>query len=418
MHHFQHRNGELYAEEVSLREIAARVGTPCYVYSLATLRRHYRVFDDAFAAVPHLICFSVKANSNLAVLRSFVREGSGFDIVSGGELYRALKVGADPQKIVFSGVGKSADEIRAAVRAGILMFNVESPAELDAISAVAGALGVTARVALRVNPDVDPQTHPYISTGLKKSKFGIHIQRSIEDYRRARALPHVEVVGIDCHIGSQLTAIPPFLDAIRRIRHLAERLRAEDFAIRYVDMGGGLGITYNDEQPPEPGEYAAALAEGLHGLEATLVLEPGRVIVGNAGILLTRVLYLKATDEKNFVVVDGGMNDLIRPALYGSYQGIQAVRPRAGSGFTADVVGPVCESGDFFAKDRTLPPLEAGDLLAVMSAGAYGFVMASTYNSRPRAPEVLVDGGEFHVVRERETQDDLIRGEHIPAFLQ
>ena len=418
MHHFQEQNGELYAEEVPLRDIAERVGTPCYVYSLATLRRHYRVFDEAFAAVPHLVCFSVKANSNLAVLRTFAREGSGFDIVSGGELFRALKAGADPGKIVFSGVGKTRDEIAAALRAGILMFNVESPGELDAINSVAGELRLTARVALRVNPDVDPKTHPYISTGLKKSKFGIHIQRSIEDYRRARSLPHVDVVGVDCHIGSQLTTVPPFVDALQRVRELLTRLHDEDFRIRYLDMGGGLGITYNDEQPPQPSEYAAALTDGLRGVDTTLLLEPGRVIVGNAGVLLTRVLYLKSTDDKNFVVVDGGMNDLIRPALYGSYQAIQAVHPRAGAGFTADVVGPVCESGDFFAKDRDVPALQAGDLLAVMSAGAYGFVMASNYNTRPRPPEVLVDGSNVYVVRSRETLDDLVRGESIPAALQ
>jgi diaminopimelate decarboxylase len=418
MHHFQERNGELYAEGVPLRAIAERVGTPCYVYSLATLRRHFRVFDEAFENIPHLVCFSVKANSNLAVLRAFAREGSGFDIVSGGELFRALKAGADPGKIVFSGVGKTAAEIRCALTAGILMFNVESPGELDAINTVAGQLGATARVALRVNPDVDPKTHPYISTGLKKSKFGIHIQRSIEDYRRARSLPHIEVVGVDCHIGSQLTTVPPFVDALDRIHDLVGRLQAEDFQIHYLDMGGGLGITYNDEKPPEPRQYAAALTEGLRDLDVTLLLEPGRVIVGNAGILLTKVLYLKSTDEKNFVVVDGGMNDLIRPALYGSYQGIQLVRPRNGTRFTADVVGPVCESGDFLAKDRELPAMEPGDLLAVMSAGAYGFVMASNYNTRPRPPEVLIDGEQFHIVRERERLDDLVRGESIPDPLR
>lgn len=418
MHHFQHRNGELHAEGVPLREIATRVGTPCYVYSLATLQRHYRVFEEAFAGVPHLICFSVKANSNLAVLRTFAREGSGFDIVSGGELFRALKAGADPAKIVFSGVGKTRDEIVAALRAGILMFNVESPGELDVINAAAGALGLTARVALRVNPDVDPKTHPYISTGLKKSKFGIDIQRSIEDYRRTRELPHLEVVGIDCHIGSQLTTVPPFVDALTRIRDLVERLHREGFRVRYLDMGGGLGITYNDEQPPEPRDYAAAVTETLRGLDTTLLLEPGRVIVGNAGILLTRVLYLKGNEEKNFVVVDGGMNDLIRPALYGSYQGIQPIVPREGATLIADIVGPVCESGDFFAKDRQLPAVAPGDLLAVMSAGAYGFVMASNYNTRPRPPEVMVDGDRLYVVRERETLDDLVRGESIPESLR
>jgi diaminopimelate decarboxylase len=418
MHHFQQRNGELYAEGVPLSAVAERVGTPCYVYSLATLRRHFRVFDEAFENIPHLVCFSVKANSNLAVLRTFAREGSGFDIVSGGELFRALKAGADPGKIVFSGVGKTAGEIRYALAAGILMLNVESPGELDAINAVAGELGAKARVALRVNPDVDPKTHPYIATGLKKSKFGIDIQRSLEDYRRARSLPHIEVVGVDCHIGSQLTTVPPFVDALERIHDLVGRLQAEDFQIRYLDMGGGLGITYNDEKPPEPRHYAGALTEGLRDLDVTLLLEPGRVIVGNAGILLTRVLYLKSTNEMNFVVVDGGMNDLIRPALYGSYQAVQPVRPRNGTGFTADVVGPVCESGDFFAKDRELPPVEPGDLLAVMSAGAYGFVMASNYNTRPRPPEVLVDGEQLHIVRARETLEDLVRGEQIPMKLR
>jgi diaminopimelate decarboxylase len=418
MHHFHLREGELYAEDVPLREIADRFGTPCYVYSLATLQRHYRVFDQAFAAIRHLVCFSVKANSNLAVLRTFAREGSGFDIVSGGELFRALQAGADPAKIVFSGVGKSRDEIAAALQAGILMFNVESPAELDVIDRVAGELRGRARVALRVNPDVDPQTHPYIATGLKKSKFGIHIQRSLEDYRRARDLDHTEVVGVDCHIGSQLTTVPPFVDALQRIRDLVEQLHTEQFNIQYVDMGGGLGITYNDEQPPDPQTYAAALTEGLRGLDVTLLLEPGRVIVGNAGIMLTRVVYLKGSDEKNFVVVDAGMNDLIRPALYGSYQAIRPVRRRAAISFTADIVGPVCESGDFLARDRELPLVEAGDLLAVMSAGAYGFVMASNYNARPRPPEVLVNGSTCHLVRQRETWDDLIRGECIPEFLR
>jgi diaminopimelate decarboxylase len=418
MHHFQERNGELYAEGVPLSAVAERVGTPCYVYSLATLRRHFRVFDEAFESIPHLVCFSVKANSNLAVLRSFAREGSGFDIVSGGELFRALKAGGDPGKIVFSGVGKTAGDIRYALAAGILMLNVESPGELDLINAVAGQLGAKARVALRVNPDVDPKTHPYVSTGLKKSKFGIDIQRSLEDYRHARSLPHIEVVGVDCHIGSQLTTVPPFVDALERIHDLVGRLQAEDFKIRYLDMGGGLGITYNDEKPPEPRQYAGALTEGLRDLDVTLLLEPGRVIVGNAGILLTKVLYLKSTNEKNFVVVDGGMNDLIRPALYGSYQAIQPVRPRNGTRFTADVVGPVCESGDFFAKDRELAPVEPGDLLAVMSAGAYGFVMASNYNTRPRPPEVLVDGEQLHIVRPRETLEDLVRGEQIPMMLR
>lgn len=418
MHHFQRRHGELYAEEVPLREIAARVGTPCYVYSLATLRRHYSVFDEAFAGMSHIVCFSVKANSNLAVLRTFVRAGSGFDIVSGGELFRALKAGADPKKIVFSGVGKTHDEVTYALKSGILMFNVESPAELDVINNAAAALGVRAPIAIRVNPDVDPKTHPYISTGMKKSKFGIAIQRAVEDYRRARSLPNIEVIGVDCHIGSQLTSTAPFGDALERVCRLLDQLRQEGFQIRYLDMGGGLGITYNEEEPPLPKDYAETLVNGLKGQDVTLLLEPGRVIVGNAGVMLTKVLFLKGSDEKNFVVVDGAMNDLIRPALYGSYQALETVGPPASARFTADVVGPVCESGDFLAKDRELPQVQSGDLLAVMSAGAYGFVMASNYNTRPRAAEVLVDGDQFYVVRERETLDDLVRGEHIPAAMQ
>lgn len=417
MHHFEVRSGEMYAEDVPLRVIAERVGTPCYVYSLATLRRHYRVFDEAFAARPHLVCFSVKANSNLAVLRTFVQQGSGFDIVSGGELQRCLRAGADPGKIVFSGVGKTTTEIADALRAGILQFNVESPAELDAIDAVAGQLGVKAPVALRVNPDVDPKTHPYISTGMKKSKFGIAIQRSLEDYRRARSLRNLDVVGIDCHIGSQLTSVSPFVDALERVMNLLDTLRKEGFDIRYLDMGGGLGIPYDDEEPPSPAAYGAALMEGLRDFQGTLLLEPGRVIVGNAGVFLTKVLYLKGSDEKNFVVIDGAMNDLIRPSLYGSFQAIRPVQVRDGARVVADVVGPVCESGDFLARDRDMPSVAAGDLLAVMSSGAYGFVMASNYNTRPRPAEVLVDGGEFHVVRERETLDDLMRGEHIPPTL-
>ncbi|MBI3303413.1 MAG: diaminopimelate decarboxylase [Deltaproteobacteria bacterium] len=429
MHHFQYRQGELYAEDVPVARIVEKVGTPVYLYSLATLHRHYRVFDEAFARIKHLVCFSIKANSNLAVLRTFVREGSGFDVVSGGELFRALKAGADPRKIVFSGVGKSHEEITYALEQNILMFNVESEQELDAINAVAGSLGKKAPVSLRVNPDVDPKTHPYISTGMKKSKFGIDIKRALAEYERARALPNSNVIGVDCHIGSQLTSISPFVDALARVKELILRLREQGFTINYLDLGGGLGITYNDENPPEPKEYAGSLMEMMGalatpsrgaatpGTDLTLVLEPGRVIVGNAGILVTRVLYLKSNGEKNFVVVDGGMNDLIRPALYGSYQGIQPVQQTTDKKLVADVVGPVCESGDFFAKDREVTAFAPGDLMAVMSAGAYGFVMASNYNTRPRPAEVLVDGADFSVVRERETLEDLLRGERIPAGL-
>jgi diaminopimelate decarboxylase len=419
MNFFQYQGSELCAEQVPLADIAREVGTPCYVYSLATLRRHYRVFDDAFGPAPHLVCYSVKANSNLAVLRTFAREGSGFDIVSAGELHRALEAGADPRKIVFSGIGKTRDEMAYALRQGILQFNVESSAELDALDAVAKEMGRKAPVALRVNPDVDPKTHPYISTGMKKAKFGIEVRRALEEYERARTLAHLEVVGVDCHIGSQLTDVSPFRDALGRVRGLVLELRGRGFEIRHLDFGGGLGITYNDETPPEPADYAAALlGDGLDKLGVTLLLEPGRVLVGNAGILLTRVLYRKETETKQFVVVDAAMNDLIRPALYGAYQAIDPVtreeRPRE----VVDVVGPICESGDFFAKDREIQRVQGGELLAVRSAGAYGFAMSSNYNSRPRAAEVLVDGATYHVVRRRETLEDLVRGETIPDFLR
>jgi diaminopimelate decarboxylase len=412
MNHFELRNGELHAEDVPLRRIAEEHGTPCYVYSAATLRRHYRVFDEAFAAVDHLVCFSVKANSNLAVLDLLAREGSGFDIVSGGELFRCLRAGADASKIVFSGVGKTAGEIRAALEAGILAFNVESSAELDLIDAVARERGVRAPVSLRVNPDVDPKTHPYISTGMKKAKFGIEIGRAVDEYARARAMKGIEIVGVDCHIGSQLTDVTPFADALARIRGLILELRSRGIEVRYLDFGGGLGITYEDETPPLPKDYAAALLrDGVDKLGVKLLLEPGRVIVGNAGVLLTRVLFNKDTETKRFVIVDAAMNDLVRPALYGAYQGIEPVVPHGRAERTVDVVGPICESGDFLAKDRALPEVEPGELLAVRSAGAYGFVMASNYNTRPRAAEVIVDGAEVHVARARETLEDLVRGE-------
>ena len=423
MHHFEYRNGEMFAEAVPLKKIAKEVGTPAYVYSLATLKRHFRVFDQAFAAVPHIVCFSVKANSNIALLKAFAKEGSGFDIVSGGELFRALKAGGDPQKIVFSGVGKKREEIEYALDSGILMFNVESEQELVALNEIAAGVGKKAPISLRVNPDVDPQTHPYISTGMKKSKFGVDIKHSLETYRKAVAMPNVDVVGVDCHIGSQLTSVAPFVDALAKVREYLERvlvgeMRKEGTQIRYLDLGGGLGINYHDETPPLPDEYARAIIKGLEGLDVTLILEPGRVIVGNAGILMTEVQYLKETDTKKFVIVDGGMNDLIRPALYGSYQAIQPVAENNAENIVADVVGPICESGDFFAKDREIARPKRGDLLAVMSAGAYGFTMASNYNSHPKPPEILVDGDKYYVIRSRETLDDLIRGETIPVALQ
>ena len=423
MNHFEYRNGEMFAEGVALERIAREVGTPAYVYSLATLKRHFKVFDQAFSKVRHIVCFSVKANSNLALLRAFAKEGSGFDIVSGGELFRALKVGADPTKIVFSGVGKKREEIEYALNSGILMFNVESEQELIALNDIASSMGKRAPISLRVNPDVDPQTHPYISTGMKKAKFGVDIKKSLETYRKAVSLRNVEVVGVDCHIGSQLTSITPFVDALAKVREyldrvLAGEMKKEGAQIRYLDIGGGLGINYHDETPPLPDEYAKAIVEGLEGLDVTLILEPGRVIVGNAGILLTEVQYIKETDSKNFVIVDGGMNDLIRPALYGSYQAIQPVVENRAQRIVADVVGPICESGDFFAKDREIPRPQRGDLLAIMSAGAYGFTMASNYNSHPKPPEVLVDGDQYYVIRRRESFDDLINGEAIPPSLE
>jgi len=423
MNHFEYRNGEMFAEGVPVKRIAKEVGTPAYVYSLATLKRHFQVFDRAFSAVPHIVCFSVKANSNIALLRVFAKEGGGFDIVSGGELFRALRAAADPKKIVFSGVGKKKDEIEYALKSGILMFNVESEDEMVTLNEIAGGIGKKAPISLRINPDVDPQTHPYISTGMKKAKFGVDIKRSLENYKRAVSMPNLEVVGVDCHIGSQLTSVSPFVDALARVREYLDRvlvgsLKKAGAQIRYLDLGGGLGISYKDEMPPHPEEYARAIIQGLEGLDVTLILEPGRVIVGNAGILITEVQYIKETDEKKFVIVDGGMNDLIRPALYGSYQAIQPVVEKNSAKIVADVVGPICESGDFFAKDREIARPRRGDLLAVMSAGAYGFTMASNYNSHPKPPEVLVDGDQYYVIRTRETMDDLVRGETIPAALQ
>ena len=422
MHHFEYKNDQLFCENVPLEKIAAEVGTPCYIYSLATLERHFKVFDEAFANRKHLICYSVKANSNLAILRALARMGAGFDIVSGGELYRALRAGADPKKIVFSGVGKRDDEIEYGLESGILLFNVESHDELVAIERVAGRVGKKAPISLRVNPDVDAETHPYISTGLKKNKFGIPFSRAREEYRFARGLSNVVIRGIDCHIGSQLTKVSPFRDAINRVAQLARDLVADGVQLEYLDVGGGLGIPYKeDEPPPPPSEYARAIGEGVaafEGLDLTLIFEPGRVIVGNAGVLLTRVLYQKEGEIKKFVIVDAAFNDLIRPAFYDSFHAIRSVRRKDGEKLVADVVGPICETGDFFARDRELtPPPKNGDLLALMSAGAYGFTMASNYNTRPRAAEVLVSGNRYSVVRKREELEDLIRGEEIPDFI-
>ena len=421
MHHFQEKNGELYCEDVPVRRVANEVGTPFYLYSHATLTRHMQVFDDAFSEIDHLVCYSVKANGNLAIIRLFANLGAGFDIVSGGELHRVLQAGGDASRVVFSGVGKSTREIDEALDAGILSFNVESREELDVLNERARRKEMRAPVSLRVNPDVDPKTHPYIATGLKKSKFGIPMVQALEDYKAAQTLDHVEVVGLDCHIGSQITETGPFTDAMKRLRDFVHRLRGDGTAIRLLDIGGGLGIPYEDETPPPPADYARAIAGPLRELNdmgIRILLEPGRVIAGNAGILVTRVLYRKETEEKKFIVVDAAMNDLLRPSLYGSYQALRAVGPAPDEIITADVVGPICESGDFIARDRKVPAFAQGDLIAVMSAGAYGFTMASNYNARPRVAEVLVRGDEIHVVRERENYDDLLRGESIPEFLR
>lgn len=418
MHHFKYRRGILQAEAVPVPRIAEAVGTPFYLYSLATLEHHYQAFDQAFGRVPHLTCFALKANPNLAVLRIFARLGAGADIVSGGELYRALKAGIAPEKIVYSGVGKKAEEIEFALKKKIFMLNVESPEEMRLIDQVAGRLKKKAPVAIRVNPDIDAKTHPYISTGLKKNKFGINIRESLEEYRLARDLPHVQIKGVDCHIGSQLLLTGPFLEAVEKLNKLVTALEAMGLTISVLDLGGGLGITYDQEEPPQPREYARAIIQALGRESRTIILEPGRVLVGNAGILVTKVLFVKRGEEKNFIIVDAGMNDLLRPSLYGSFHGLLPVVKKKAPALQADVVGPICESGDFLAKDRTLPLPQAGDLLAVMSAGAYGFSMSSNYNARPRAAEVLSRGQEFEIIRKRETYADLVARERIPAFLK
>jgi diaminopimelate decarboxylase len=416
MHFFQHKDGVLHCEEVAVEAIAREVETPFYLYSYRTLIRHFQAFDAAFSDLPHLVCYSAKANASMAVLRTFINLGSGVDVVSGGELFRALRSGAEPARIVYSGVGKREDEIRYALQERILMFNVESYQEIHHINGIASTMGVQAPISLRVNPDIDPQTHPYIATGMKEAKFGIAIDRALEWYREAKELPHLAIKGVSCHIGSQITEIYPFVEAIKRVKELVIRLGDEGIAVEYVDLGGGLGITYHQEEPPHPQEYAHAIMSEARDLPCTFIFEPGRVIVGNAGILVTRVLYTKE-GEKNFVVVDAGMNDLVRPTLYGSYQEIVSVKLKKGNEMVADMVGPICETGDFLARDRLMPRFEPGDLVAVMSAGAYGFVMSSNYNARPRVPEVLVKDDAFHLIREREQYADLIRGEHIPAFL-
>ena len=413
MDHFEYRDGELYAEDVPLREIAERHGTPLYVYSRATLERHWQAFDQAFGRHPHLVCFAVKANSNLGVLNSLARLGSGFDIVSVGELERVLAAGGDPAKVLFSGVGKQAHEMRRALEAGIRCFNVESAAELERLNQVASELGVTAPVALRVNPDVDARTHPYISTGLKENKFGIAIGDAPALYRRAAELPNIEVSGVDCHIGSQLTELAPFLDALDRVVMLMEKLGAEGIVLDHIDLGGGLGVRYDEETPPQPAEYAKAMLERLGNVPYEIFIEPGRAIAANAGVLLTRVEYLKHSEVKDFAVIDAAMNDLIRPSLYEAWQAIVNVEQEPqGTAGVYDLVGPICETGDFLGKQRVLT-LREGSLLAVRSSGAYGFSMASNYNTRPRAAEVMVDGSDMHLVRRRETLAELYNSESL-----
>ncbi len=417
MNHFTYKDNEMYCEDVPVKDIAAAVGTPFYLYSHATLERHYLAFDRAFERADRLVCYSAKANSNMAVMKVFQKLGSGLDIVSGGELYRGLNAGFSPDRIVYSGVGKRDDEIDYALEAGILLFNVESMGELNRIDERAGRLGKQAAIAIRVNPDVDPKTHPYISTGLKKSKFGIDTETAIEAYRLAAQLAHIHPIGIDCHIGSQITETAPFSSALQSILALYTRLGEMGLDIAYLDMGGGLGITYAEETPPDPGNYAATIIKSLEGASLKLILEPGRVLVGNAGILVTKVLYRKSGQTKTFIIGDAGMNDLLRPSLYQAFHHVKPVHNSHRGNVIADLVGPICESGDFLAADRALPDADEGDLLAVMSAGAYGYTMSSNYCSRPRIPEVMVQGDQFHVVRARETYEDLVAGESLPPFL-
>jgi diaminopimelate decarboxylase len=413
MDYFEYRNNALFAEDVAVADIAGKYGTPCYVYSRATLERHWRAFDSALAGTDHLVCYAVKANSNLAVLNILARLGSGFDIVSVGELERVLAAGGDADKVVFSGVAKRADEMQRALEVGIYCFNVESEAELHRLNEVAAAMGKTANISLRVNPDVDAHTHPYISTGLKENKFGIAIEDAQRVYQIATSLKNLNVTGVDCHIGSQLVSTAPFVDALARVLELLDKLAADGIDIEHIDIGGGLGIRYRDEAPPEPAMYASAIRQALGERKLKIIMEPGRAIAGNAGILVTRVEYLKHNEDRHFAIVDAAMNDLMRPALYNAWQEIIPVS-LSGEGETHhyDIVGPVCETGDFLGKERELQ-LATGDLLAVRSAGAYGFSMSSNYNTRPRATELIVDGANVHVARERESLFSLYAGEHL-----
>jgi diaminopimelate decarboxylase len=418
MHYFEYKNDQLHCENVPVADIVKATKTPVYIYSYRTLERHFRVFNDAFQKIPHITCFSCKANSNIALLRIIGKLGGGIDIVSGGELFRALRAHIPGDRIVFSGVGKSDEEIKSAVQSRILMINVESAGELAAIARIARNTKRIVPVSVRVNPQIDPKTHPYITTGLKKNKFGVLWDEARGLYREIGKEQYLRPMGISSHIGSQILELAPFVDAVKALKDMVLQLRVDGTELRYIDIGGGLGITYKDELPPHPEDYAKVIEEVLRDTGLTLILEPGRVLVGNCGILVTRLLYVKKTPEKTFYIVDGAMNDLVRPAFYDAYHEAIPLTKRGKGGVKVDLVGPICESGDFFAKDRDMPALEPGEFLAIMGAGAYGFSMSSNYNSRRRAPEVLVRDSEFHVIRKRETSRDLTKGESIPSFLE
>ncbi|MEW6108606.1 MAG: diaminopimelate decarboxylase [Nitrospirota bacterium] len=418
MHFFQYKENELYAEEVSVKKLAEKYGTPLYIYSYRTLLRHYKAYDDAYKNFPHIICYALKANTNSAILRLFAKNGSGADIVSGGELFRALKAGIPPGKIVYAGVGKTESEIKYALKSRILMFNVESEDELREIDRIAGNMRMKAPIALRVNPDIDPRTHPYISTGMKRHKFGIPIEDAVENYKLASALRNIEVVGLQKHIGSQITEVSPFVDAMKKILNLLDELLRQKLNIRYLDIGGGLGIPYLDEKTPMPSDLARNLLPLIDRRKITLVMEPGRSIVGNAGILVTKTLYLKKGAGKDFIIVDAGMNDLMRPSLYGAYHHILPVVRNRRKKVTADIVGPICESGDFLAKERQVQKVNRGEYIAVMSAGAYGMSMSSNYNSRPTVAEVMVNGNSHSLIRKRGTYEELVKDERIPGYIR
>jgi len=418
MHFFSYKGNELYAEDVPVRLLAEKYGTPLYIYSYKTLLRHFKSYDEAYKDFPHIVCYALKANTNAAVLRLLAKYGCGADIVSGGELFRAMKAGIPSEKIVYAGVGKTEEEIRSALKAKILMFNVESEDELREIDRVAGRMRTKAPVALRINPDIDAKTHPYISTGLREHKFGISIEDALENYRLASRLKNIRVIGVQKHIGSQITEISPFVDALKKILVLLDELNRQKFDIKYLDIGGGLGITYADEKPPVPADIAKKLLPIINGRNITLIMEPGRSIVGNAGVLVTKVLYLKKGEGKEFVIVDAGMNDLMRPSLYDAYHHIIPVARKKRNKIVADIVGPICESGDFLARGRKIDKVNRGEYLSVMSAGAYGMSMSSNYNSRPFVAEVMVNGETHSLIRKRGSYEDLIRNENIPGYLR